>query len=98
MERNDVLHKASQVAEAMVRVNNALMTPDMATYQPERDRVEFYLYDYQGERTEHFRFEATRHEFVIRDVLSESDRWRGNSPDRALSNWASHILGYVANY
>lgn len=98
MERLDALFKAGEIARAMVVINNALMDNTMATYQPERDRVEFYLYDSDGERAHHFRFEATRHEYVIRDVLGEHDRWRGNVPERALSNWAGHLLNYVNLY
>ena len=97
MDRQTTLHKASEIARSLVTVGNALMGPGMATYQPERDTVEFYLYDYQGDRVEHFRFEATRHEYVIHDVLADAERSRTNTPDRALGTWASHILGYLTD-
>lgn len=99
MERLDALRKASEIAQAMVRINNVLMDNTMATYQPERDRVSFYLYGTDdGASVEHFRFEATRHEYVIHDVLAGADRWRGNVPERALSTWAGHLLDYVNLY
>lgn len=98
MERLDALSKASEIAQAMVRINN-VMSNDLATYQPERDRVEFYLYRTDdGSTVEHFRFEATRYEYVIHDMMADKERWRGNVPERALFTWASHILGYVNQY
>lgn len=98
MERLDALYKASEIARSMVTINNALMDNSMATYQPERDWVQFYLYDAQGERWQHFQFEAVRDGYVIHDMMASAERWRGNSPERALSTWASHILGYVTGY
>ncbi len=98
MERLDALYKAGEIARAMVVINNAIAT-DLATYQPERDSVQFYAYDAEdGSSVEHFRFEATRHEYTITNVLGAFEVWRGNQPERALSVWASHILGYVNQY
>lgn len=98
MNRTDTLHAAAKVAESLVRVNNALMDNRPATSDGSGNgRVEFYQYHWDWESTLlHFRFEATRHEYVIHDMLmGATELYRTNQPDRALNAWTEHILGYI---
>ena len=94
----DALLRASEVTRAIVVVNNTLTGEPLTTYQTERDSVEFYMYDANGERAHHFRFGTQGHEYVIHDVMAGADRWRGNAPQRALSTWTAHLLDYVNLY
>lgn len=97
MGTEDTLYRAGEIARSIALIHNTVNGPALATYQSERDSVEFYLYDGHGNRTHHFRF-GHASDYSIREVF-EGNRGmvvhRTNQAERALDHWVHFLHAYT---
>ena len=95
MDIHEAVYRAAKVTESVAVIANTVNGAGSASYQPERERVEFYVNDLgTGQRKYHFRFECGRR-YVIRDMFMNAEMFATDRRDFALAAWASYILDYA---